>query len=70
MKRSIAKKIESLLAASTSPDPEKKDGGISKKSGIKISGSRIGKFCRQLPISLFNLIRPAPKLDFNQDGKV
>jgi hypothetical protein len=70
MKSYIAKKIESLLAASSASELDKTESESPKKSSILKSASLIGKFCRQLPVSLFNLIRPASGLDLNQDGKV
>ncbi len=66
MKKSIASKIEKLLSSMTGTDntdnsPQEKE--TNNKAGHPLSAKNIGKFCRAIPISLFNLIRPAKTYD-------
>jgi hypothetical protein len=71
MKKSIASRIEKLLASMAGSDLSQNSKKTTKsRPESRFSGSNIGKFCRQIPISLFNLIRPAPKLNIPQNGKM
>jgi len=64
MKKSIASKIESLLAKMTNSESfSKQEKRTNKKKGKNLKQSK-PLFCYIFPVTLFNLIRPAQQFDF------